>query len=270
MKNLLVHEQVVKTVVRSGNGGAVWVPKGWLGEEVTVILPKKPRLGIKERIFHALEPHLKDVVAVALYGSYARGENTGQSDVDVLVITGNKPLHILSKGLDILAIPAASLKKNIENHPAVFYQMLRESVPLINASAFEEFKKIRVTRENFMRYLSDTKDHVKSSEELLALDALGGAYITSFSILYSVMLRLKGLFIAKCILGREPFSNKKFKAWIINQGITEQEYEDSHAIYRIVRDGSTSKVPRVTTQAATRLLALLKKQVRSFEEGHDQ
>ena len=32
MQKLAVKEQIVKTVVKSGNGGAVWVPKGWLGK----------------------------------------------------------------------------------------------------------------------------------------------------------------------------------------------------------------------------------------------
>ena len=41
---LPIKEQLVKRVVRSGNGGAVWVPKDWLGQEVVVILPQKPKL----------------------------------------------------------------------------------------------------------------------------------------------------------------------------------------------------------------------------------
>ena len=48
--NLAVREQIVKTVVKSGNGGAVWVPKDWLGQEVVVILPQKPKLEVKEKI----------------------------------------------------------------------------------------------------------------------------------------------------------------------------------------------------------------------------
>jgi len=44
-----VKEQLVKRVVSSGNGGAVWVPRSWLGEEVVVIRPEKPELNIKEK-----------------------------------------------------------------------------------------------------------------------------------------------------------------------------------------------------------------------------
>ena len=60
IQNLAIKEQIVKTVVKSGNGGAVWVPKDWLGEEVVVILREKPNLEPREKIVHLLEPYLKD------------------------------------------------------------------------------------------------------------------------------------------------------------------------------------------------------------------
>src|SRR3989338_7348484 len=90
---LSVREQIVKTVVRSGNGGAIWVPKDWLGQEVVVILPQKPKFELREKIIHLLEPYLKDITAVFIYGSYARHEEKKDSDIDVAVITEN-PLKI--------------------------------------------------------------------------------------------------------------------------------------------------------------------------------
>src|SRR3989338_8766276 len=93
LSKLSIREQLVKRVVRSGNGGAVWVPKDWLGQEVIVILPQKPKLELKERIIHLLEPYLKDIISVFIYGSYARHEETKESDIDVVVIT-EKPLKI--------------------------------------------------------------------------------------------------------------------------------------------------------------------------------
>src|SRR3989338_11708343 len=89
-QQLAVKEQLVKRVVKSGNGGAVWVPKSWLGQEVIVILPDRPEVNTKERIMQALEPYLKDVIAVFVYGSYARHEETKDSDVDVMVIVQDK------------------------------------------------------------------------------------------------------------------------------------------------------------------------------------
>src|SRR3990167_440582 len=90
IQRLLVKEQLVKQVVKSGNGGAVWVPKKWLGQEVVVILPDKPKLSVREKIVHLLEPYLKDIIAVFIYGSYARHEETRESDIDVMVITKDR------------------------------------------------------------------------------------------------------------------------------------------------------------------------------------
>ena len=69
IQKLAIKEQLIKTVVKSGNGGAIWIPKNWLGQEVIIILPDKPKLNVKEKVIHLLEPYLKDIIAVFLYGS---------------------------------------------------------------------------------------------------------------------------------------------------------------------------------------------------------
>ena len=107
-----VKEQIVKTVVKSGNGGAVWVPKNWLGQEVVVILPDKPKISLKEKIIHILEPHLKEIAALAIYGSYARNEQTEDSDIDILVIAANKCLKLSFKEKRI-EITSLTIEKQI-------------------------------------------------------------------------------------------------------------------------------------------------------------
>ena len=158
MQKLAVREQIVKTVVKSGNGGAVWVPRSWLGEEVVVILPEKPKLELRERIVHMLEPYLKDIISVGIYGSYARNEQTIDSDVDVLVITKDKgiKLAIKEEKIEVTSLSVDKLKKAIEKHPVVYYQIIRESVPIINASMLEELKKIKPGKKRFKPYIIET------------------------------------------------------------------------------------------------------------------
>lgn len=43
LKEIEVREVLRKQVKKSGNGGAIWVPKRWLGEDVVILLPKKRR-----------------------------------------------------------------------------------------------------------------------------------------------------------------------------------------------------------------------------------
>ena len=265
--NLAVREQMVKTVVRSGNGGAVWVPKGWLGEEVVVILPEKPRLKLKERIVRLLEPCLKEVIAAAIYGSYARGEQTKKSDVDVLVVTENKCIRLNTKkgNIDITSLPLGTLKRAITQYPAIYYQMVREAEPLINAHAFQELRDIKLHEENFMPYLKETKEHLKSSRDLLELDKMSGNYVTSYSVIYSTMLRLRGLYITRCILNKDAFSSKKLRHWLLDQGLSNAQFEEMYTAYRVIRDDQKTKNLHIPIIAAEKALHILEKECNAIE-----
>lgn len=260
-----VREQIVKTVVKSGNGGAVWVPKNWLGQEVVVILPEKPKFGVKEKIIHLLEPYLKDIISVGIYGSYARSEQTKDSDIDVLVITKDKSIRFKEEKLDIISFPIDKFKAAIQKYPAVYYQMVQEAEPLINAHVLEELKTVKIGKESFRNYLRETKEHIKSSMEFLELDKIDGAYLKSYSVLYSSMLRLRGIFIIRCILGKGKFSNKKFKNWLCTKGLNRIEYEDGYKAYRLVRDNEDTKSLRIKVQVAEKLTNILKNELNLLE-----
>lgn len=263
-----VREQIVKTVVKSGNGGAVWVPKDWLGQEVVVILPEKPKLKPKERIVHLLEPYLKDIISVGIYGSYARSEQTKDSDMDVLVITRDKKLKLEFKEekIEIISFPIDKLKLAIEKYPTMYYQVVLEAEPLINAYVLEELKNIKISREKFKGYLKETKEHIRSNRELLELDKIDNTYLKSYSVLYSSMLRLRGIFIMKCILEKNKFSNKKFKNWLVSKGLGNNEYGDCYTAYRLVRDNEAIKSIRIKLEVAEKMLSILEKELNLLEE----
>ena len=267
MQKLSIKEQIVKTVVKSGNGGAVWVPKDWLGEEVVVILPQKPKFELKEKIIHLLEPYLMNVISVGIYGSYARNEQTKDSDVDVLVITKDKyiKLNFKEHKLDIISFPIDNFKKAIKKYPTIYYQMVQEAEPLINAYVLEELKNIKINKQSFKAYLKETKEHLKSNRELLELDKIDNTYLKSHSVLYSLILRLRGLFIIKCILKKDEFSNKKFKNWFVSQGLSLKEFEDSYKAYRLIRDNEDTKVLRIKIIVAEKVLNILDKELKILE-----
>ena len=266
LKNLTIREQIVKSVVKSGNGGAVWVPKDWLGQEVVVILPQKPKLELRERIIHLLESYLKDIISVFIYGSYARHEETEDSDIDVMVIT-EKPVKINIKEpkLEIIAFELEKFMKAIEKYPVMYYQIVQEAEPLINSQVLEELKGIKIKKENFKDYLNETKEHIKSSKELLELDRLDDEFIKSYSILYSAILRLRGIFIIKCILNKEKFSNKEFKKWLIKLGTNYNEFEQSYSAYRMIRDNVKIKNFNIKISTAEKLLNILENELKHIE-----
>lgn len=267
IQKLAIKEQIVKTVVKSGNGGAVWVPKDWMGEEVIVILPEKPKLDIKQKVIYLLEPYLKDIVCVSIYGSYARNEQTKDSDLDILVITKyeNVKLSFREEMIDITSFPIDKFKRAIQKYPAIYYQMVQEAEPLINAYVLEELKSIKISKENFKSYLKETKEHLKSNKELLELDKIDNIYLMSYSVLYSAMLRLRGLFITNCILRNDKFSNKKFKNWLVYQGINIKEFKDSYKAYRLIKDDENAKNLRIKIDVAEKVLNILEKELHLLE-----
>jgi len=267
IQKLAIKEQIVKTVVKSGNGGAVWVPKDWLGEEVVVILPEKPKFDIKERIIHLLEPYLKDIISVGIYGSYARNEQTKESDIDVLVLTKDKrlKLNLKEEKIEITSFPVPLFKRAIEKYPALYYQMVQEAEPLINAYVIEELRHIEISKESLKEYLKETREHLKSNKELLELDKLDGDYIKSYSVVYSLMLRLRTLFIIQCNLKKDTFSNKKFRKWVISQGISLKEFEGCYKAYRLIRDNESTKGLRIKISVAETILNILEKELGELE-----
>src|SRR3989344_3758568 len=202
----MVKEQLRKRVARSGNSGAVWVPKYWLGEEIIVTRLETKKLSIEEEIIDILIPHLRDISAVFLYGSYARNEENMDSDVDVLVIAKNK-FTIINKKFDIDVIEEAKTK-NAAKNDIFFYSVLHEARPIFNSILLEELKQIKFDSSKFIKWFKDsTEDSIKSIKELIELDKLDGDYVISDSTLYSLILRLRGIFLINCIIKRKKFSN---------------------------------------------------------------
>lgn len=266
IQKLAVKEQLVKTVVKSGNGGAVWVPKNWLGQEVVVILPDKPKLDAKERIIHLLEPYLKEIIAVFIYGSYARHEETKESDVDVMVITKDKniSIEVREQNLEVTVFELDKFKKAIQRYPVMYYQIVQEAEPLINFYVLEELKNIKIGNENFKNYINETREHIESNKELIELDKLDSDYIKSYSVLYSIVLRLRGIFIIKCISTKEKFTNQSFKKWLIKKGISNREFQQCYSAYRTIKNNYIKNL-KIKISVAEKLLHILIKETDLIE-----
>ena len=76
-------ERIVRKVTLSGNGAHVFAPKEWVDEDVLIVRISK--LDVRKEVLKILEENMENVVSAFLFGSYARGDTHGGSDVDVLV-----------------------------------------------------------------------------------------------------------------------------------------------------------------------------------------
>lgn len=239
------------------------MPRGWLGQKVVVILPNEPKMDVRERIIHTLEPYLKDITAVFIYGSYARHEETEESDIDVLILTKDKSVKIEIKepNMEITSFQLYKFRIAVEKYPIAYYQILQEAEPLINGNVLDELKNINIRKYALRKYLIEAKEHLKSNLELIKLDKLEGSYIKSYSIIYSLLLRLKGIFIMKCILNKWKFSNKLFQKWLIRNGIKKQCYAQFYSIYKAIRDNKNSNKLKIQISITEKLLEILKKEI---------
>lgn len=258
----MVKEQLRKRVARSGNSGAVWVPKDWLGEEIIVTRLETPKLSLEESILNILLPYLKDISGIFIYGSYARKEETRDSDVDVLVIARNK-FKIKHEKFDIDVIEAGKVKDTVKNDLFV-YSVINEAKPVFNSLLLEELKGIKFESNKFIKWFADsTEDSIKSVRELIDLDKLDGNHISSYSAIYSLILRLRGIFLINCILKKKKFSNTLFKKWIVKL-IPEHELKKMYDVYRMIRDEKKIRDVKIEIEYAEKLLYLLDKEVKKL------
>ncbi|MBI2110382.1 nucleotidyltransferase domain-containing protein, partial [Candidatus Woesearchaeota archaeon] len=199
MQNI-IREQIRKKVTRSGNGGAVWVPKDWLGEEIIITRLETPKLSIEEEIISILLPNLEKVIAIFLYGYYVRNEQTKNSDIDVLVIVKEKFKIDSVKRLDVSLLELSEARKAVHENPFI-YSIIKESKAIINDSLLDELRKESNDFRIFIKWYAKTSlDNINSSKELIELDRMESEYLDSYSVIYSTMLRLRGIFLINSVL----------------------------------------------------------------------
>ena len=142
------------------------------------------------------------------------------------------------------------------------YSIFKAAEPVINSSYLESLKKIRINPRIFRTFVNDTKKSVKSSEEIMELDKKTGK-TASNSILYSLILRLRGIFIINRLLKNQEYSNRTFKKWITNN--CKVSYDKIYRIYRGVRDNINIK-EEILIEEAEILLKLLKQEIKKLEK----
>lgn len=263
MQKYLIKEQIRKKVARSGNSGAVWVPKNWLGEEIIVTRLETPKLSLEEEIINLILPYLRSISGIFLYGSYARKEETKDSDIDVLIIAKHKFRAENTKKFDIEVIEIQKIKEVVQKNPFV-YAIINEAKPIINSAILDELKQSKKDFKNFINWFKETtKDSIKSTEELIELDKIESNYLTSYSVIYSLILRLRGIFLINLLLNNKSFSNHLFKKFILRH-ISDQEFNRVYKVYRNIRDNKKVENLEIEINTADKLLKLLKEEVENL------
>ncbi|MBI2629717.1 nucleotidyltransferase domain-containing protein [Candidatus Pacearchaeota archaeon] len=214
--------QIAKKVIRIGNGAAVYVPKEYINAEVLIVLPENEK-EIKRKIVEKLMPYFSEIIGIYLSGSYARGEEQIDSDVDVLAITQNTNKKIKEENFDILLISKDVLEKTLEKNILPLLPMLNEAKTIINPIFLDKIKNIELTNENLKFHFETTKSALKLNKSSMEL-AKESKENCSDSAAYSLVLRLREAYIVDCLIKKRQWSNKELIDMIVKLTGSDEIY----------------------------------------------
>ncbi len=215
--------ELVKPIVRVGNSAGVLLPREWLNGTARVELLKKP-LNLNKEILEILEPYLEDTLGVYLTGSYARGEETERSDIDVLVITNKTNKQIKNGKYNIILILKDNLEETLNNNILPILPMLIEAKPIMNAELTKGYRDTPLTKKNMAYYIETTKSALGVNKAIIESDKELSKGCSD-AVAYSLILRLRSYYIIDCIINGKKWNNKELIGLIKSVSGSEAAYE---------------------------------------------
>lgn len=249
----------ITEVRKWGNSGGVLLPREWLGKQVKITLIDRTE-EIRKEVMEILEEYMEDIIGIYLCGSYARGEQNKNSDVDIVVIT-SKTKKVISSGkyhLELYTLD--SIRNTIKNNPVMIMPRLLEAKVLINSSLLLELNSSNVSKGSCSDYVADSKRALKINKDLINLNK---SFYMDNELIYSLVLRLRGLYLIRSMLENKPYSNKSFYTWLENSGLIKSEIIKTYSVYQDVRDRKKAKT-KIPNVIGEKLIALLEKEVKSW------
>jgi predicted nucleotidyltransferase len=244
-------EEIRRIATPIGNSSHVLLPKNWEGYEISLT---KIEIEPKKDILRFLEPYLSDIIGIYLYGSYARKENEKNSDVDIVIITNKKIDLKVKRPFDITQIEKDKLDKFKRINPVLFYSFIFEAEPIMNSSFLEDFRKKEFNKNDFNEYIKDTIRVVDINQKLLTLSISEKEKYVDNNLIYSLMLRLRGVYIIKALFKKEKFSNDAFLK-LLREKLAHNPKE-YYEVYRAIRDDK-KPIEKIKAEEAEKLLNLL-------------
>lgn len=248
-----------------GNSGGILLPREWLGKQVRIELIDRSG-DIKKEVLDILSPHLHDLLGMYLAGSYARGDQEKDSDIDIIAISRSTHKKIISGKYHVEILPLKNILTLLKKNPIQIVPRIKEAKPIINQGLLEELQALPLSSHPWKRYIQECKEAIKSSKNLIQYDKQKkNTLLSSDSVIYSTMLRLRGISLIQSITAEKKYSKKEFQKKTIKEtGISEEEFYKAYEIYKHTRAGTNSQ-ERVTLVTTEKLLFLLEKEVKTFE-----
>ncbi|MEK6833783.1 MAG: nucleotidyltransferase domain-containing protein [Nanoarchaeota archaeon] len=253
----------IKKAIKAGNSSAVILPRAWLNKEVRIELVRKTPDVILMDVIEILKKHisLKEVIGIYLAGSYARGEEDENSDIDILIITDNIDREMIQEGAyNLLIVSYQLINQKLEQDLFPIGQMLKEAKPLINSDYIKDLE-IKVTKKNVKWYLDSTEEKLNLIKKYIDDAKNEKKKYISDAIAYSLVLRIRTLEIIKKLIQNKSYSKKEFLRLIKKISGSLVVYERYLAVKNNLKEKSELKIDE-----AEKLYNYLKKDLEKVNE----
>ena len=255
-------QELIKPIVKVGNSAGVILPKEWLNGNAKIELIEKP-LDLKADILRIVGGYLSRTAGIYIVGSYARNEQEEDSDVDVIVITKNVNKRVKKGKYEITYISKEEVERQLNENALPILPMIKEARAIINGDLIKEYAKWNLNKKNLKWHIETTKSAMKVVEKFIELeeDKEIGRHKISDNIMYSLILRLRGVYIVDCMAkNRIPATKELLKLIIRLSGGKEAYYA-----YKRSKEKS-SGLEKVSTEQARKIYGYVNKKIKDQEE----
>lgn len=200
--------ELIKNTIRVGNSAGVLLPKEFLNTQVKIVLQP---LNIEKDVLDILlkEKVLSNVFGVYLVGSYARNEQTIDSDIDILVITDNLNDKIVSGKYDLMLVSKDLVDEKMEKNIFPLLPMMIEAKPIINKFLLDNYANTPITKNNLKWHIDTTKSAMDVVMEYIKLAEETGKEVSDAAS-YSLVLRLRTIYLIDCLKKRKKWTKEEF------------------------------------------------------------
>jgi|SRR3989344_1533788 len=252
-----MESEIIKQTFKLGNSAGVLLPVEWRDRKVVIKLIDR---SITQELLEILDEKnlLKNTIGIFLAGSYARGEEEPDSDIDVLIITDNINKHMKMRKYEITFISKNRFEKFF-SESLFLSSLIHESKAILNNDYLQHYKK-KVQSFSIKKDIDDIKSMMRINEQMLALDKELGIKVFD-STIYSLVLRLRELYLIDCLKNRKNQSKKEFVS-LIKKIASEECYT---AYLRIKNHLKQKQI--IPLEEAMSLLKEIKKRLKKLQSG---
>jgi predicted nucleotidyltransferase len=236
----------IKKAIKAGNSSAVILPRAWLNKNVRIeLVEKTPEMMLYDVISIVKRyMNLEDIIGIYLVGSYARGEQDENSDIDILVISRNIDREMIIEGnYNILLVSSELLNQKLKQDLFPIGQMIREAKPILNSNYLDSIK-VEITKENVKWYLDTTESKLSLIKEIISKSQKNKKYLCD-KVVYTLILRIRTLYVIKKMIRNEPYSKKEFIKLINSISKRANSYESYLNVKNNLKDKNKASIDEI-------------------------